>query len=162
MNVLTPSDKIPDDLGPSIFLVGPTPRSKDVGSWRKLALSVLEGINFEGTVLIPEVLDAEEWNPVYAEQIEWEWKGLQSSTVVAAWVPRKIDEGMPAFTTNVEFGMLLSDSRLIYGRPDWAEKCRYLDYVYKKVAREEPVNDLRRLMRLAKQRAEYFWENQND
>lgn len=156
MNILTPNDEIPNQLGRSIFLIGPTPRSNKVRSWRIDAIKLLKNLNFEGTVLVPEIIGSEEWNPVYKEQIDWELKGLESSMVLAAWVPRSIEGGMPAFTTNVEFGMFLSDERLIYGRPDWAEKCRYLDYVYKRAQRQEPVSDLVKLMKLARNRVDYF------
>ncbi|CAF1638788.1 unnamed protein product [Adineta ricciae] len=34
---------------------------------------------------------------------------------------------MPGFTTNIEFGEDLHSGKIVYGRPDSAEKCRYLD-----------------------------------
>ncbi len=36
----------------SIFLAGPTPRNKDIVSWRKEAIRILEIIEFEGIVYI--------------------------------------------------------------------------------------------------------------
>jgi len=149
MKVLTPNDEIPEDLGPSIFLVGPTPRNREIKSWRPEAISILIELGFEGTVVAPEVFGTEEWNPVYGNQIEWEHQGLEKSTVIAAWVPRNIEGDMPAFTTNVEFGIWYKERKFLYGRPEWADKCSYLDYVYYKERRTRIPPTLRELMGLS-------------
>ena len=150
MKVYTPDVVVPDRrLRNSIFLAGPTPRSKEVETWRGKALELLTDLNFKGSVFVPEMLGAEQWNPVYDEQIEWEHKALYVTEAIVFWVPRDIKGGMPAFTTNVEFGMFLNDERMFYGRPDWAEKCKYLDYCYKDAKGEIPKNDLCKLLREA-------------
>jgi hypothetical protein len=87
---------------PSIFLAGPTPRQPEVPSWRPLALDLLRGLDFAGTVLVPERRD---WSVrfSYLDQVEWEHQGLEGCSVIAFWVPRDL-ERLPGFTTNVEFG----------------------------------------------------------
>ena len=136
MQVIYAKEHVPH----SIFLVGPTPRSKSVKSWRPEALAMLAELKYKGTVYSPEPRDGN-WSSGYEDQIEWENQAIQSSTCVVAWVPRDI-ETMPAFTTNVEFGMLLRSGKFLYGRPDGSPKCAYLDYMYTKTTGKEPVSNL--------------------
>ena len=74
-----------------------------------------------------------------------EYAHLENCTVVVVWVPRNLDT-MPAFTTNVEFGSYVRSGRMIYGRPDNAVKCDYLDWLYTKITSHTPHNDLRKLL----------------
>lgn len=111
----------------SIFLAGPTPRSSDVKSWRPAAIEVLEWLGFDGTVYVPEHPD---WSAqgTYDKQIHWEWEAINAATIVAFWVPRDL-ETMPAFTTNVEFGLLANSDKIVLGYPHDAPKNRYLSAV---------------------------------
>jgi len=116
-----------DNIAPnSIFLAGPTPRSSDVRSWRPDALAFLEEREFNGHVFVPET-DGGGWHGDYAAQVQWEWEALGRAACVLFWVPREL-ETMPAFTTNVEFGLLsaLRPSRIVLGAPHDAPKMRYL------------------------------------
>jgi hypothetical protein len=135
--------------GLSIFLAGPTPRSKDVKSWRPEALEILQQLGFEGTVLVPERND---WSVKfdYTDQIDWEFAGLSDSTVIVFWVPRDMAI-MPALTTNVEFGywIALAAERVIYGRPENAASIRYLDWMLKKCSGREPLKSLEEALRTA-------------
>lgn len=137
MKVVYAGQPFPADSRPSIFLVGPTPRSKSVPSWRPEALQLLESLKFQGFVFVPEklmdaklVLDEDDLETLWLKQVEWERAGLERASIIAAWVPRS--EDMPAFTTNVEFGRYVTSGRLRYGRPDNAQKTRYLDWLYRK------------------------------
>jgi len=89
----------------SIFLAGPTPRSKETVSWRPEAIEILNKLDFDGIVYIPEyginVGDIDN-----DKQFAWELEALEEATTIVFWVPRKLPE-MPAFTTNVEFGYWL-------------------------------------------------------
>jgi hypothetical protein len=131
-----------------IFLVGPTPRSSEVKSWRPEALAILHDAAFQGPVYVPEPEDGD-WGPDYTHQIEWEHKALEHAAhygCIAAWVPRNL-KTMPAFTTNVEFGLYLRSPRFVYGRPPNAPNCRYLDYMYEHVVKQKPPHqDLRSLL----------------
>ena len=125
----------------SIFLVGPTPRSKAVKSWRPGAINILKDWKFNGTVVVPE------WNPDifrpekvdYTDYVEWEHYGLEHCSRIAVWVPRNMKD-MPALTTNVEFGLHVKSGRVRYGRPNDAEYCRYLDWLYAKY-NPQPIFD---------------------
>jgi hypothetical protein len=141
----------PNYEGPgSIFLAGPSPRSKGVKSWRPQAIDILRGQDFHGTVFIPE------WeNPirpedfVYEDQVEWEHEALSACSKIVFWIPRNL-ETMPAFTTNVEFGRFAHTGRIYYGRPDDAPGNRYLDWLFKKYHPQRKIhNDLRELLKEA-------------
>lgn len=116
--------------GLSIFLAGPTPRKQEVPSWRPYAVEILEKLDFQGTVLIPEREGG--WAKTnYEDQAEWELAGLALCSKILFWVPREMVT-MPALTTNVEFGYWLAKSpeRVLYGRPDDAPSTKYLDWLY--------------------------------
>jgi hypothetical protein len=131
-------------LGRSIFLAGPTPRSKEVDSWRPHALELLEKLKFQGTVLVPE---HRHWDRSYnfINQVEWEWEGLEGCDKIVFWIPREL-KTMPAFTTNVEFGSYVRSGRAVYGRPDGSPKNDYLDWLYGKVTKQKPFNNLFELL----------------
>lgn len=126
----------------SVFLAGPTPRDDRITSWRPEAVEILKNLGFDGTVYVPE---RREKFKDYDNQVEWEWEALGNSGCIAFWVPRKLPD-MPAFTTNVEFGMWLSDNKTFYGRPDWSENNLYLDKLYKKVKNVDPYKNMHNLL----------------
>jgi hypothetical protein len=130
--------------GKSIFLAGPTPRSRAVRSWRPEALSILESLNFAHTVLVPE-RKHRSLKFDYMKQVEWEYAGLEGCSLIVFWVPRDI-ETLPGFTTNVEFGRYVDSGRILYGRPNNAKKIKYLDWLYKKLAKREPEKKLEKLL----------------
>lgn len=113
-------------LQKSIFLAGPTPRDPHTPSWRPEAVAYLEGM-FEGTVFVPED-DTQSWQFSYDHQVEWELEALHSATAIAFWVPRE-EKHMPAFTTNVEFGLFASRRNVVLGSPPGASKMKYLQAI---------------------------------
>ena len=110
-------------LAQSIFLAGPSPRDPKTPSWRPEALRILEALKFPGTVFVPEPETGSQWD--YDNQICWEWEGLGQATCVAFWVPREL-AAMPAFTTNVEFGLMVAGKKTVLGYPFSAPKMGYL------------------------------------
>lgn len=131
-NIVFSDQPIPQKITKSIFLAGPSPRAKDIFDWRHDALSLFEKNGFDGTVFIPVPKerffgkdDSPDWT--YDNQVEWECKARNVSDIILFWIPHDIKNGMPAFTTNIEFGEDIHSGKIIYGRPDNAEKCRYLD-----------------------------------
>lgn len=154
-------------LRKSIFLAGPTPREPKPGrppvsSWRPEALEHLAAAGFDGDVFLPEAADWAQHDN-YNGQIRWEWEALAQSTVVAFWIPREIlqheedgsaDLKMPAFTTNVEFGLYAASGRAILGYPKGAQKMSYLAALARKF--NMPVHedtDLKTFMQAAADRA---------
>jgi hypothetical protein len=136
MNVIYSNHTLPPASCPdySIFLAGPTPRDKtQVVSWRPKAIQILEKLDFQGKVYVPERSDGSP-RPSYEHQFEWELNALMMAGVIAFWVPRSLPY-MPAFTTNVEFGKFVGTKPAVYGRPSEAPHCRYLDQLFKKYDR---------------------------
>ena len=123
-------------LKKSIFLAGPTPRDKDVLSWRGEAIELFLKHGFDGTLVIPEEMNKPYYeNENNYEEIKWDLKALMDSDVVMMWMPRGSD--MLGLSSNVEFGYLLNKGNMIYGRPNEAFRCELLDYLYKeKLGRE--------------------------
>lgn len=111
-------------LQKSIMLLGPTPRDDNTESWRPEALEMLRELGFNGTVLVPE---SETWgrHDAYDQQVKWEWEALEQATVALFWVPRDLNS-MPAFTTNVEFGLTVKNGRTLLGFPKDTPKMGYL------------------------------------
>ena len=128
-------------------MAGPTPRNKDVRSWRVEACNILENIGFDGIVYVPEYSS---WKPKesYVDQAMWERIALSEATTIVFWIPRHLPD-MPAFTTNVEFGYWLHTGKVVYGRPDNAEKIKYLDWLYELDYDNKPINNLQELLQLA-------------
>lgn len=133
--------------GASLFLAGPTPRRREVVSWRPEAIEILVRVGFEGTVLVPERRD---WQHRfdYVDQVEWEFAGLERADAIVFWIPRDV-ELLPGFTTNVEFGRYVGSGRVIYGRPDGRPHNRYLDWLYTKLTGQAPHNELADTLRAA-------------
>lgn len=132
MNLIFADHPMPLAVTRSLFLAGPSPREKSVTDWRLEALALLAELEFDGEVFIPipEARfyggdDSQNWT--YDHQVDWECKARHVADQIVFWVPREIANGMPGFTTNVEFGEDLSSGKIVYGRPANAEKCRYLD-----------------------------------
>lgn len=137
----------------SVFLAGPTPRDKHVVSWRPQAIALFESMGYDGSLYIPEPRDGI-YSHDYENQAEWEHDGIDTAGVVMFWVPRDVNGGMPAFTTNVEFGWVARRAyeeghpeRVFYGRPDNAEKCKYLDWMHQRYLHKAPYNDLESMVR---------------
>lgn len=116
--------------GKSVFLAGPTPRSEHVQGWREDVVSFFGEREFEGTVMLPEMENGWGTDFEYAEQIEWELEAMERADIILFHIPRKID-GMPGFTTNVEFGYWLAKdkNKIRLSIPKRAEKCDYIRYI---------------------------------
>jgi hypothetical protein len=87
-----PDFKYPDNYQkPRIFLAGPTPRSKEVSSWRPEFIEILELKCFDCTVFVPETADGW-WHGNYDEQCKWEHDHMDCADYVVFWIPRNLEE----------------------------------------------------------------------
>src|SRR5512135_587825 len=127
MQVVYAREPFPESWSKSLFLAGPTPRTKDVLSWRPEALRLLETLGYDGTVFIPEdrgfngcAITPENYEP----QILWEHEAIRRADAVVFWVPRDLD-AMPAFTTNIEWGEQFDSGRVALGYPKETPKMGY-------------------------------------
>ena len=129
----------------SIFLAGPTPRNKNVHSWRNTALKYLEELNFSGTVIVPEYRKqsyiSQEGN-IY--DMSWDHNALENVSKILMWIPR--DNNMLGLTSNIEFGYFIKSNKLYYGRPKNALYMEYLDFLYGKETNRKPKEDLKDLI----------------
>ena len=158
MNLVFSDQALPSQVTKSLFLAGPSPRSLLEVDWRHEAVQLLAERGFDGTVFLPvpsyrfnaNVQDGAAHGWSYDNQVEWEVQARKMADILVFWVPRVIDRtkadlGMPAFTTNFELGEDLHCGKVAYGRPDSAEKCKYLDKRVEEIG--QPVhNDLRSLL----------------
>lgn len=144
MQVVYAIEPLPEVLSQSIFLAGPTPRGPGVLSWREDALRILEELDFQGTVFVPEPRNGV-WSHDYDHQVDWEMRARQASDAILFWVPRELVH-MPAMTTNVEFGVDLTSGKMTYGRPPEAPKNKYLDHLWTHMSGEAPVHTLQELL----------------
>ena len=110
----------------SIFLAGPTPRSRHVKSWRPDAVRLFNKFGYKGVLFIPESR-SESSHGTYYDQIEWEEEGLNACDCIMFWIPRDMAT-MPGLTTNDEFGTWKYSGKVVLGAPAWAEKIRYQRY----------------------------------
>lgn len=110
----------------SIFLAGPTPRNKDIQSWRPEAISIFDKLQYSGILFVPEE-EYGNWKGTYDDQVEWEELGLATSCCIMFWIPRKIPE-MSGFTTNDEWGFWKKSGKVVFGAPINAEKVSYQRY----------------------------------
>lgn len=131
----------------AIFLVGPTPRSHEVKSWRPAALQMIrqQASDIDLVVFIPEARSGAPRSS-YLEQVEWEKKYLEMADAILAWVPRNLATSLKGLTTNIEFGHTVTSGKLFYGRPDEAEQIKYLDWMYTHITGRTPVNQLETLV----------------
>ncbi len=131
VQVVYAKEETPKSITKSIFLAGPTPRSKDVRSWRPEAIRLLEKNGYDGVIFSPEDRSGK-WKGSYIDQVEWEEKCLNMADCIAFWLPREIDT-MPAFTTNIEWGVWMDSGKVVFGAPNNAVKVRYQKYYAKKL-----------------------------
>jgi uridine kinase len=132
LTVVYARDEPPRDGRPSIFLVGPTPRSPEVPSWRPEAVRLLREQGFTGMVFYPEEAPGPDgisrFTGEFDAQVAWEHARLREATVILAYVPRDMAT-MPALTTNVEFGLYATSGKLVRGSPPTAQHNAYLEYI---------------------------------
>jgi 8-oxo-dGTP pyrophosphatase MutT (NUDIX family) len=122
--VVHATDEPPQQWSASLFLAGPTPRTADVASWRPQAIAELER-RWRGPGVLA-VFWPEPYGQVWSEydsQRTWELHWGDHCDVVLFWIPR--GPGMPALTTNDEWGHWKDSGRVVLGTPPDATSVRY-------------------------------------
>ena len=140
MKVLNPTHQIEFNKK-YIFLCG-TMADVNEQDWREFVIGKLRESGFDGVVYNPDYTNIPQNKRLsYEDQILWEIAAMKSSAIVCFWINRKMDSH-PGLTTNVEFGYWVRSSKVVYGRPQNAEKCFYLDYIYALEQNKQPVDTL--------------------
>lgn len=130
MKVIYTGEEAPSFFSKSLFLAGPTSRLPAVPSWRPGALNILEERGYDGVVFVPEDRDGSVRSS-YDDQVEWEHHCLDMCDCILFWMPRDLDK-MPAFTTNIEFGLYAKSGKSVFGAPSESPKNGYLRHCAKK------------------------------
>ena len=129
----------------SIFLAGPTRRNSHYeNSYRKEIVRLYEEAGFNGIIYVPEIFEKRTFHESEIEkQTRWEWTCLDAAGIILFWVPRRLPD-MPAFTTNVEFGIYIEKKpkQVVLGYPKNAEKMRYLKLKYEDATGRKPCLSL--------------------
>ncbi len=128
MEIIYSLEEAPHSFSKSIFLAGPTPRRADVQSWRPKALELLAQKGYDGVVFVPEERPGSV-NTVIPDggYPKWEHKVMGMSDLILFWVPRDLAT-LPAFTTNVEFGLFANSGKSLFGPPNGI-KNEYLSFI---------------------------------
>lgn len=142
MQLVYAGEAFPETMEKSIFLAGPTPRSKDVTSWRPEAIEILRKQGYDGLVFIPESREGNA-RPDYNNQITWEDQGLNRADCILFWIPRDL-KTLPGFTTNHEHGEWFKSGKIVLGAPSGAPNMNYLFYKAKEwfVPQADNLSDL--------------------
>lgn len=123
LDLIYANEPFPITTNKSIFLAGPTPRNSSVPSWRTEAIQILQKINYDGIVFIPEPRNGN-WIEYYEEQISWEKCALDIADIIIFWIPRDLSldnnnyPKMAGLTTNIEFGLYYQSNKLFVGIPE--------------------------------------------
>jgi hypothetical protein len=146
--VVHAGEQSPAEFAKSLYLVGPTPRSPSVPSWRPEALRLLQSRGYDGVVFVPETRSGARAD--YDGQIEWELQSIRISDVLLCWMPAS-QADLPGLTTRVECGLEARSGKLIFGAPREAYKTTYLQQLLPRY--DVPVvKSLEELVDLAVQR----------
>jgi len=134
---------------PSIFLAGPTVRGHQpyLTSWRHEVIEKVKDWGHKVDLIVPEFISPLTSDKGVKRCPIWEFAGLQKADCILFWIPRtrdklvdgKIQTGLIALTTNMEFGYWQGrqPDKMIYGRPNDAYRMSYLDIMWKAVYDEQ-------------------------
>lgn len=139
---------------PTIFLAGPTYRTKGRFSWRLGAIKLFEDMGFDGVLFVPEPAHNESWHGDRGIQIAWEHRYLAYSSWIMFWVPRDMDT-LPGMTTNIEWGMYWDSGKVNLGYPLDTPHMGYMDWCAREIG-VSVSNHLEETVRIAKEGAEHW------
>lgn len=92
-------------------------------------MKILQSLNFQGVVCVPEP-----YTGAHDAQVAWEQEWLEKATTIVFWIERRYQINQYATTTNLEFGQYIGqgEPKVVYGRPADAESIRSNDWHAKK------------------------------
>lgn len=127
MKIIYAQEAIPNQLSKSIFLAGPSLRPGQDGiSWRIKAIEILEMLEYDGIVFVPEFRDGifdDNFN--WDNQVMWEDKCLKIADNILFNINRNIDNNLLGLTTNTEFGQWMDSGKIVLVTPLDADKVEY-------------------------------------
>jgi len=129
MKIIYAQEAIPNEINKSIFLAGPSLRPGQEGvSWRINALKILELLEYDGIVFVPEARTGnfEDFN--YETQILWETKCLKMADHIVFYLNRNVDSGLLGLTTNDEWGYWKDSGKCVLITEINADSVRYQEW----------------------------------
>lgn len=127
MQIIYSLDPVPNKITKSIFLAGPSlrPGQEDMISWRKKALQILEMLQYDGIVFVPERPE-EDWSKFdYIQIIDWETKCLNLADNILFYLNRNIEKELLGLTTNDEWGYWKTSGKCVLCTDPLADHIRY-------------------------------------
>ena len=130
MQIIYAQQPIPNQINKSIFLAGPSLRPGQEGiSWRIKALEILEILEYDGIVFVPEFKEGifdDNFN--WETQVLWESRCLKMADNIIFHINRNIDKKLLGLTTNTEFGQWMDSGKCILITPPDANKVEYQEW----------------------------------
>jgi 8-oxo-dGTP pyrophosphatase MutT (NUDIX family) len=129
MKLIYAQEAIPNEISKSIFLAGPSLRPGQKGvSWREKAIKILEILEYDGVVFIPEGKDGNFEDLNYQTQILWESKCLKIADNIIFYINRNLDTELYGLTTNDEWGYWKDSGKCVLITELTADKVRYQEW----------------------------------
>lgn len=127
MKVVYTTQSLPNEIGKSIFLAGPSLRSHQshLVSWRKKAIQILETLEYDGVVFVPESESGNFTDLDYKIVNDWESKCLNIADNILFYINRNIEDGILGLTTNQEFGYWIKSGKCVLATEPDADSVRY-------------------------------------
>lgn len=127
-------EQIPQQINKSVFLAGPSLRSHNEGmiSWREKAIQILETLEYDGIVFIPEGRGGI-YPSSYDTQIHWETKCLNVADNILFYINRDVENDILGLTTNSEFGQWMESGKCVLATEPTADSVRYQEWWAKEI-----------------------------
>lgn len=127
LKIIYAQQAVPNKINKSIFLAGPSLRPGQEGiSWRIKALEILEMLEYDGVVFVPEFEGGEfDENFNWDIQVMWESKCLKIADNILFNMNRNIDNKLLGLTSNSELGYWVGSGKCVLVTPLNADKVEY-------------------------------------
>lgn len=131
----------------SVFLAGPTPRKHSTAkSWRPEMVRTLNEVFNTTSTLDLSILMPEDRTGTFhgdaTRQREWEYLAISSCSLLLFWVPRSLQDGMPALTTNIEFGFWIKEKDVLLGFPENSDHMAYMSWLLAKEKKQDHLHSM--------------------
>ncbi len=106
-------DQLPERMGKSVMLLGPSSADSEVTPWRQQVIQLFQDRGYTGDVLVPELrhrIDPAEDQSTF----KWVMEACSKVDILLYWMPSK-QETEPRVEINLDAGLFLSSPKLFFG-----------------------------------------------
>lgn len=135
MKIVYTQEPIPNEINKSIFLAGPSLRPEQNSpefekyKWRKKALEILELLEYDGVVFVPEWRDDIQPEKFIFENVAiWERKCLNIADTILFHINRNNSDGVYGLTTASEIGQWMESGKCVLSTELTADNIRYHEW----------------------------------